>query len=154
MSKQEIYNILYQFNGRESVLDVGCGSTGHPKGVHWTGIDLEIGGLDWYDFNPDRYDVIIANDIFPNVDQRLELFLEMYLPRCVEMRLSLTYFDFPKWYRVKRVDGDEILTMLQWSKKQVLDALNGYTALSIVEYEGEFENRRSVLLVSLKGGLK
>ena len=35
---------------------------------------------DWYEYNSgETWDIIIANDIFPNVDQRLKLFLEKHI---------------------------------------------------------------------------
>lgn len=153
--KQEIFDILYQFNGGESVLDVGCGYPFIvPSGLSsYEAVDLKL-GTDWYDHIPPAcgYDIIIANDIFPNVDQRLELFLEKYLPRCREMRLSLTYFDAPKWYRAKRVDGDEVLTMKAWTRSQIAHTFSGHLKAAIT-YPGTFPNGRGVLLVWLKGGL-
>jgi len=156
--KQEIFDILYQFEGGESVLDVGCGKEplsgiAPPKGGHATGIDLQHYGIDWAEFNVEHYgyDIIIANDLFPNVDQRLELFLEMYLPHCKEMRLSLTYFDEPHWYRATRPEG-EVITMLAWTRKQITNLLP-WSGCHTKGYQGEFPNGRKVLLVWLKGGL-
>ena len=159
--KREIMDILYRFEGSESVLDVGCGvpcafleweQTRYPD-LRYTGIDIKR-GEDWYTYEPGDYDIIIANDLFPNVDQRLELFLDKYLPHCKGMRLSLTYFDEPKWYVAKRVDGDEILTMAAWSLTRIYTVLNthghGYENM---KFSGTFPNGRKVLLVWLKGGL-
>jgi hypothetical protein len=157
--KQEIFDILYQFEGGESVLDVGSGDVfkrPRPAGIALTVVDLEYSGVDWYDFQPADYDIIIANDLFPNVDQRLELFLAKYLPHCKEMRLSLTYFDAPKWYRARRTDGDEILTMLAWNEEQVRTLVYEYAPWNLrktLVYRGTFPNGRRVLLVWLKGGL-
>lgn len=154
--KQEIFDILYQFKGGESVLDVGCGEINPLLNVReYEGIDLKF-GVDWYDYQPGQYDVIIANDLFPNVDQRLELFLEKYLPRCKEMRLSLAYFDEPKWYRAKRIDGDEILTMEAWDEYKIFKALGDKLdplMRNARRFQGTFPNGRRVLLVWLKGGL-
>lgn len=157
--KQEIFDILYQFKGDESVLDVGCGDDyKRARGLvrEYFALDLKD-GLDWYEWPPIDVDVIIANDLFPNVDQRLELFLQKYLPHCKEMRLSLTYFDKPKWYQARRVDGDEVLTMLQWDGFRLWDLLssNRYGGYLITwkKYPGEFPNGRKVLLVWLEGGL-
>lgn len=157
--KQEIFEILYQFKGGESVLDVGCGVPLPPilDNIHYLGIDLKM-GVDWYDYPPGEYDIIIANDIFPNVDQRLELFLQKYLPHCKEMRLSLTYFDEPKWYRAQRVDGDEVLTILQWNENQINKLLAFYDVFEKrlfkrEKYQGEFSNNRRVVLIWMKGDL-
>jgi len=152
--KQEIYNILYADLENESVLDVGCGtSEAMPIVGEYYGIDW-LFNWDWYEYPIEEhsYDVIIANDLFPNVDQRLELFLEKYLPHCKEMRLSLTYFDEPKWYRAKRVDGDEVLTMLQWTRAQIYHVLPRLVVKAKV-FDGTFPNGRRVLLAWLKGGL-
>jgi len=160
--KQEIFDILYQFEGGESVLDVGCGDGWQASrvafkfasiGCDWSCVDLKLDGVDWYDCQPKDYDVIIANDLFPNVDQRLELFLEKYLPHCKEMRLSLTYFDEPKWYRATRPEG-EVITMLAWNESQIVDLVGyNYDVLKKEEYQGTFPNGRKVVLVWLKGGL-
>ena len=162
--------MLYQFKAGQSVLDVGCGDDCYEASrlvSRYEFIDLEKTNVDWLDFDmekgsieykydpPNGWDIIIANDVFPNVDQRLELFLEKYLPHCKEMRLSLTYFDEPHWYRAKRIDGDEVLTMLAWSWWDINDILICQNAEYIDDcvYDGEFSNGRKVWLVWLKGGL-
>jgi len=59
--------------------------------------------------NQRMWDVIIANDIFPNVDQRLEMFLDMYLSKCKEMRTCLSLYNRNSYYlKVSRIGGDEI----------------------------------------------
>ena len=57
---------------------------------------------------------MIANDIFPDVDQRLEMFLDRMLPICRELRLVLTYYNVPRYYTTKRMDDSEIMTFLSW----------------------------------------
>ena len=49
---------------------------------------------DWYDtaFGT-PFDVVIAADLFPNVDQRLSLFLERYAKSGAELRMSLTFYE-------------------------------------------------------------
>ena len=48
-------------------------------------------GGDWCAQSLDGpYDIVIANDLFPNVDQRLGLFLDKILPVAREVQLSLT----------------------------------------------------------------
>jgi hypothetical protein len=75
--------------------------------------------VDWYSFLNAKemchFDYIIANDIFPNVDQRLELFLELFHTKCDKMILSLTYYNNPKYYVCKRVNADEYLTLYQYN---------------------------------------
>jgi len=152
--KQEIFDILYADLNGKSVLDVGCGEFNYMlPAAEYEGVDLKF-GMDWYDHKPGNYDVIIANDLFPNVDQRLELFLDKYLPHCKEMRLSLTYFDEPKWYRATRPEG-EVITMLAWTEKMInlafWDARGGYL-LERRLFTGKFDNNRRVMLVWFEGG--
>ncbi len=113
---------------------------------------------DWYHFDAERtYDLVIANDLFPNVDQRLALFLERFLPRGTELRLSLTYYNTPRFYTVKRMDGDEILQMLAWDGLQVKRVLEGYISdimdprldLLLCDPPSLFANKRQVCLVSI-----
>jgi hypothetical protein len=162
--KREIFDILYRFDGSENVLDVGCGVPNPMLMYHgvppkkYTGIDLK-NDQDWYNYSPGKHDVIIANDLFPNVDQRLELFLNKYLPHCKQMRLSLTYFDKPYWYRAVR-SGGEVVTMMAWNRDQLhktilnVNTTRFFQRISIKDYEGEFPNGRRVILVWIEGGLE
>lgn len=108
-----------------------------------------------------NWDVVIANDLFPNVDQRLDLFLEKFLPYCKEMRLSLTYFyDNPKWYFTKRLNGDETLCLCSWTKEQLSKILEKYKkyiqnanlSLLFRKNKSIFRNGRQVCVLKLKGG--
>ena len=116
---------------------------------------------DWYQFKPEgNYDLAIANDLFPNVDQRLDQFLEKYLPACREMRISLTYYNSPRWYRVKRTDADEVFHMMAWSGGDVARVLQIYEnrisepRLELLREDGPslFSNNRQVCLVTFRGG--
>lgn len=155
--KEHIYNQLYGSlraprGPALKVLDVGCGPDAKKHrsfrgNVQVEAVDLTL-GRDWSEPNPRHYDLIVANDIFPNVDQRLPEFLEMYLPRTKEMRLSLTFWDGrPKWYRCERTDGDEILTMRGWIREQVEWCLPEKFP-DIYPYSS-FENGRQVAMVKL-----
>ena len=116
---------------------------------------------DWYTFElgAQRYDIVLANDLFPNVDQRLEMFLQRYLPVCAEIRLSLTYYNTPRFYMTKRIDADEVLCMLAWNGEQVAlvlrkfaDRIDGYGESEIVQNtQSVFPNRRQVTLVTIRG---
>lgn len=122
---------------------------------------LQIG--DWYEQAfPASCDVVVANDLFPNVDQRLELFLERALPRCREVRLSLTYHDEPKFYLARRLDGEEVLCMLGWSGADLSRVLKPYaprlingsiSALVEDQPTSVFANRRQVCVGALRGDL-
>lgn len=114
---------------------------------------------DWSGYGGENFDLVLANDIFPNVDQRIEAFLERYLPRCRSMRLSLTWYNTPRAYQVQRIDGDEILFMLAWDGDQLQRVLNKFSA-EIVNYDEEifstsqpslYPNGRQVCLVELTG---
>lgn len=115
---------------------------------------------DWQDFEATTYfDLVIANDLFPNVDQRLDLFLQKFLPIAGEIRLSLTYFNTPRWYKVKRIDADEIFHIMAWNGEQVKCALEKYIdqvqnpqlELLFQSPPSLFANGRQVCFVSLKG---
>ncbi len=86
---------------------------------------------DWYEeILDDDFDIVIANDLFPDVDQRLELFIERYIYRCREMRLLLTFYNTPRFYTTKRVDDTEMLTFLSWDGE--------ITAMKLKKYERYF----------------
>lgn len=116
---------------------------------------------DWYGVDPvPTADLVIANDLFPNVDQRLDLFLMRYLPRCKRLRMTLTFYDSPRFYKVKRTDGDEIFHMLAWTGDDVARILARYAPIVLGYDPGVFgrsgpslwANGRQVCLVELKGG--
>lgn len=117
---------------------------------------------DWYQTNLDRYDVIIANDIFPDVDMRMELFIEKMLPVCRELRLVLTYYNQPMFYQAKRVNDSEVLTFLSWDGEitalkleKYLDRAFDTTTQEIESIKSETEsiyrNGRQVSCLRLRG---
>jgi len=75
--------------------------------------------IDWAELEPEPCDVVIANDLFPNVDQRLRMFVDRWRPVSSELRLLVTYFIEPRWYRARREGADEVLTVSAWSKSDV-----------------------------------
>lgn len=140
-AKRYIYNALYggffATQGKK-ILDVGGGMTALMKAVSarhsYTLVDImthEEPGLvsrfvkrhkirwikkSWHEVRLNKvYDCIIANDLFPNVDQRLDEFFTRYFPLCREMRLSITTYTEGKFYKVKRMDADEILFVKPWT---------------------------------------
>ena len=142
--------ILFAKNIQYKVLDVGGGYSSFTRLLMGMGdytlldimahdsiydmmkIEKEIGSFhlkqDWFDFEPtEKYDYVIANDLFPNVDQRLEMFIEKFLPITKKLVMTLTFYDSDRFYKVKRVDADEIMTMLAWNREMVGDALKNYT---------------------------
>lgn len=130
----------------------------------------KMGGIKWYcgswyehEIEQDYY-YVIANDIFPDVDQRMELFLDKYLAHCHELRLVLTFYNKPKFYETKRVDDSEILTFLSWDGEITGMKLRKYldrmintdeNDLSVLAEQDEsiFRNGRQVAYVALKGDL-
>lgn len=117
-------------------------------------------GTDWAqtEFGADR-DIAIANDLFPNVDQRLGPFLVRAGAACREVRISLTYYDAPRYYRVKRIDADEVLTVKAWDGEALvlelqrhlkpgptLDALVGEIRRDVASV---YPNGRAVLIAAI-----
>lgn len=187
--KRLVFNLLYgdllsTKSEGSKVLDVGGGLSGFTKFLskkhdyflvelqaHNNDSELKrilensnrdfIYPMDWFDLKDENYDIIIANDIFPNVDQRLDMFLENFLPRCSSMRLSLTWYNFAKYFKVKRTDGEEIFTILSWDQSQMMSVINRYKDC-IIDYSSEsfnikkvslYPNGRLVGIIEFKGGL-
>lgn len=120
---------------------------------------LHLHKTDWYDFSlSEPFDIIIANDLFPNVDQRLDLFIQKFLPFTSEMRLSLTYYPRPRFYITKRIDGDEILCMLAWDGIATRNTLKKYAKklcspnfdLLSSETDSVYPNDRQVCIVKFQ----
>ena len=190
-AKRFIYYQLYgdllnEITTPRRILDVGGGLTGltkliamkhdyilvdlmaHESQKTISDFELSVGKdfirvLDWYYWDADEtFDIAIANDIFPNVDQRLDLFVERILPKCTELRMSLTYYNNPRFYITKRIDGDEIMCMLSYTGAMTRTILEKYENriididLSILETNANslWENGRQVCLVSFKGDKK
>ena len=181
----DVYGDILTKKSDKSVLDVGGGLNSLTKilanNSEYTLVDfLAHGGqeylkkhgenfnIEWYCQNWDKYepnkvfDIIIANDIFPDVDQRMELFIEKFLPYCKEMRLVLTFYNEPKYYEAKRVDDAEVLTFLSWDGEITALKLKKYLSYMIDTIEEEIDklidfkesiywNGRQVVYLILKG---
>lgn len=123
---------------------------------------LELVARDWFEASLEGpFDVAVAADIFPNVDQRLELFLERVLPVSRELRLSLTVYNQPRFYITRRVGAEEILSMLAWNGRTTQAALERFAdriedadfpALHAGE-DSVFVNGRQVIMLRLRGAL-
>lgn len=186
-AKRMIFDRLYSslLNGPpgQRILDVGGGLTCFTRVIaarhHYELIDLMaheednsaerfeaacgrrfIYADDWFNFEPTAaYDVVIANDLFPNVDQRLELFIEKFLPWAKEIRLSLTYYPAPRFYVTRRVVGEEILCMLAWDGEATARVMNKYLPrlknadldLFCANNTSVYPNGRQVCLAALRG---
>ena len=144
----------------------------HDDGAAVRDIEKQLGrdfwvSEDWYEFLPGRtYDVIIANDIFPDVDQRLQLFIEKFLGCCKELRMSLTYYNEPRFYTTQRVDDTERLTFLSYDGRITRMVLEGFrdrvkggwdetvAAAMLRQNESLYRNGRQVMQVTLVGDIK
>ena len=72
---------LFHHDSKESLINIQK----HFPSVKFT-------NNDWNEFEfMNDYDVVIANDIFPNVDQRLDEFIEKFSSHTKEFRLSPTH---------------------------------------------------------------
>lgn len=115
---------------------------------------------DWSEWRGDDvFDVIVANDLFPNVDQRLALFLDWAIPRAREVRVSVTFYNTPRVYRTQRIGADEKLTVLAFDGARASAALAPFAdrirGWNPALFEGDtgsvFPNGRHVVLATLDG---
>lgn len=151
-SKKRILDIGGGYNSLTKVLAENCDYTlldfmahGGDEYIkeHYRRHNINWINSDWYEAGIDgKYDVIIANDIFPDVDQRLELFIDRMLPICRELRLVLTYYNHPQFYTTKRVDDSEVMTFLSW------DGL--ITSLKLMNYKERMENTTEKELLEMR----
>ncbi|MGH8546266.1 MAG: hypothetical protein ACREX3_22115 [Gammaproteobacteria bacterium] len=180
---EAMYGDLIEGAGRRCVLDVGGGLTALTRELarrhDYTLVDVLahdsprsaaqmaqaaardfLVSADWFRYIPAAaFDLVIANDLFPNVDQRLELFLERFLPVAVRIRLSLTVYDEPRHYLARRIDAEEILCMLAWNGADTRRVMERYLDrivapdLTVFERRGAsaFPNGRQVVLAELAG---
>lgn len=72
--------------------------------------------------NLGKFDLVIANDLFPNVDQRLNEFLKVIYNIGIRFRILLTFYT-NRFYFVKRVDADEVMCLKSWDLHNVKDSL-------------------------------
>jgi hypothetical protein len=64
------------------------------------------------------HDLVIANDLFPNVDQRLYQLVSWAWSHCRELRMTLTYYEDTVW-KVRRIPSGEQLTVCPWGLREV-----------------------------------
>lgn len=178
----DVYGDLLKTNTKKrKVLDIGGGVSSLTPlladNCEYTLVDfLAHGGeekvnkcsmmwenMDWYDMEiNDAYDIVIANDIFPDVDQRLELFVDKFLPYCKELRLVMTYYNNAKFYLTKRCDDPELMTFLSWDGEITALKMMKYLSCALdttkeelesMKYEKSsiYRNGRHVSYIILKG---
>lgn len=181
---QALYGDLLGTSERLKVLDVGGGITSLTRclaSTHeyhlvdllahdnlavakeiMTEVDRDfIFPTDWADLELQEYDLVVANDLFPNVDQRLELFLQKLLPSTKTLRISLTWYTEPRYYMTRRLDADEIFCMLAWDQYQLQHVLEkfqqqlvGFDMQLFQQQNGSvYPNGRQVCLAEFTGAL-
>jgi hypothetical protein len=180
---QKLYGDLMFNKEAKTILDVGGGITSlsihlgvkhkytladilaHDSSQYQDAINRVgrnfIYSKDWISISPSNYDLIIANDIFPNVDQRLDLFLQFALPQTKKLRLSLTFYEKPRFYLTKRIDAEEILCMLTWNseilklclKKYLVNIIDANFSIFGNQPQSLFENGRQICILEMHGNL-
>nr|ABQ76009.1 hypothetical protein [uncultured haloarchaeon] len=142
--------------------------TAHHEGPQaYTTVEDELGESfvtlgDWSSVvPPNEIDVLIANDLFPNVDNRLYEFIDTYLPRTSELRLALTYYE-NKSFEVERTETGEHLFVRAWGVREIrhwLEYLQQEWPSVICSYETDavkykqqpqlFDNDRNIIQVTI-----
>lgn len=134
-------------------------------------IEKEIGrnfwqNKDWDEFETEEsYDLIIANDIFPNVDQRLGKFLRKFKGKAKRTILTITCYDQKSWLadwteklmsftynKIKRVNGDKIIFVRAPSTDKTSGILKeNLTNPPVLEKDGKsiFKNGRAVYKIEI-----
>lgn len=148
----QMYGDLLTSKLRYRVLDIGGGITSltpklarnhdyilldfleHASKSHANKLQDELGRrfifeTDWSDFTIQGFDFVLANDIFPNVDQRLELFLQTIASSSQTLRLLVTCRENYHFYRSKRLNRNELLTQLSWNKVQTQKVIEQFRSL-------------------------
>lgn len=168
-------NIIFNQNKSLKVLDIGGGVSAltriYKNNVNYKLVDILAldnennltKGLkevlvkkDWYEINIKNYDLIIANDLFPNVDQRLEEFINKYKAKTKKIILSLTWYE-NNFYKTKRVDADEIIFCKAWNFENIIlilekfkkNILNYNSKLFDLKEESLYKNGRHIFIVEM-----
>lgn len=148
---------LFIENHDYSLLDIMCHDSHFSFDKFSKKNELNWINCDWFEYKiNDHYDTIIVNDLFPNADQRLELFINKFRPHCDKLVLSLTYYNNERFYKVKRTDADEILFLKALNGEELFNILIKYNPdinISLFKQESSeslFRNGRSVIRYELK----
>lgn len=180
-------DLLQETSARLRILEVGGGLSAltralavrhdyslielatHEHGADYRRFEELVGASfvtigDWSEMHLEGpYDVIIANDLFPNVDQRLHEFVEKACPLTKELRFTLTYYERTAW-KVSRQTSGETLIVRPWGLREIAAFLNEFTVrypyfgttfdrgqLRYQDYENVlFTNRRNVLRANFR----
>jgi len=106
--------------------------------------DITLINADWFEVidDLDRYDIIIANDIFPNADQRLIEFLQKTKNKYDNLRLMLTHYSETRAYKVKRFNGDEVMFLRAWDETNIINALEATIEGFDINLSEKFKNHK------------
>lgn len=166
----DLYGELLNPLARKKILDIGCGHssiTDRLAQLHdYHGLDTAcateyIRPYGWSSFPiGEPVDIVIANDLFPNVDQRLELFLKTFHPICKEIWLTLTIYNEPRFIPVQAVRTGELLVVrLQrgdYCYTQIFDYLDNIIDFDFSCFENTksiYANGRTVIRCDIEGAL-
>lgn len=114
--------------------------------------------MDWFEFSFDNSDLVIANDIFPNVDFRLDAFLQKISDSMVqELRIVLTVFSDPKSFKVRKVESGELLTVVAIPTQHVIRQLRDFCPLGDfspiqrpASHDSDWKNGRFMFFLNFK----
>ena len=108
-----------------TVIDILAHDNLDAAKKYFAAAGIEFLNTDWFDVidSLGSFDIIISNDLFPNVDQRLIEFLDKSLEKTDVLRVTMTFFNTLRYYSVKRINADEIMCLRAWSGKDVQNAL-------------------------------
>ncbi|MCH1512645.1 MAG: hypothetical protein L7S58_03655 [Acidimicrobiales bacterium] len=181
---EALYGPLFSRESNKTILDVGGGLTSltqvlakshnyflvdllaHEQIENVKALEKSVGRefiipKDWETLDDRSYNTIIANDLLPNADQRLEIFLNKFIPRCSHLKMLLTWYNTPRHYKTKRIDGDEIMFLLAWDGEQTRKVLEPFLphivnpdlGLFDEPQESVYPNGRQTCLIEFQGGI-
>ena len=112
----------------KNIVIVGCGAQGLNQGLNMRDSGLNISYVlrqSSIDSKKASYQNAINNgftvgnfeDLIPNADQRLEAFVDKFLPHCEKMILTLSCYDSDRFYEVQRIHAEERLTIKPWTSE-------------------------------------
>ena len=110
--------------------------------------------LDYFKNEEKKVDLLIACDLFPNVDQRLKVFLNYAKKISKEVRILLTYYD-DRYYHVKRVGADEQMFVMAWSDLEIKNCLLKFIGktknieIHLEKNESLFSNGRYISILNI-----
>lgn len=113
---------------------------------------------DWKQYGFRDTDLVIANDIFPNVDYRIGEFLDtLYFSSVSEVRLVVTLFYGNRSMTVSRLGSGELLTVIPLPTEEVVrllqrfDPSQSYSDILLKpDYDSEWSNGRYMVFLRFR----